>query len=168
MNNHQLFCPKCGNDTLIKNTLKSFACDSCGFVFFFNAAAAVTGIIELPDGNIVMTIRKHAPAAGMLDLPGGFVDYDETGEEALRREIEEELNIEIDDIKYLTTIPNTYIFKNITYKTLDIFFKCKAKNIELIKPNDDVSEFIFINPKEVKLEQIGLDSVKKLFSRPIQ
>lgn len=164
MNNGKLFCPKCGDNTLIKNTFKSFTCNSCGFVFFFNAAAAVTGIIELPDGNIIMTVRKHAPAAGMLDLPGGFIDYDETAEEALKREINEELNIEIDDIKYLTTIPNTYIFESVTYKTLDIFFKCKAKNIELIKPNDDVSEFIFINPKKVKLEQIGLDSVKKLFN----
>jgi len=163
MNNNQLFCPKCGSKTLKKNTFKSFLCENCGFVFFFNTAAAVTGLIELPDEKIIMTIRKHPPAAGMLDLPGGFIDYDETAEEALQREIYEELNIEIYDINYFTTIPNTYIFKNVTYKTLDIFFKCKPKNIELMQPNDDVSGFIFIKPKEIRLDQIGLDSVKKLF-----
>ncbi|MFZ2411920.1 MAG: NUDIX domain-containing protein, partial [Candidatus Methanoperedens sp.] len=71
-----------------------------------NAGAAVIAIIRNRKREVLFTIRKHAPFAGMLDFPGGFVDYEENAEEALSREIKEELNLELYDIGYLLSIPN--------------------------------------------------------------
>ena len=55
----------------------------------------------------------------MLDLPGGFVDENERLEEALQREVKEELGISIDNWKYLTSQANRYLYKGIAYPTCD-------------------------------------------------
>ena len=87
------YCPKCGKKTLQGNP-RRIECSACGFVFYFNAASAVAAIIQ-KDNTILLTTRAREPEKGKLDLPGGFVDHNETAQEALQREIREELNIEI-------------------------------------------------------------------------
>src|ERR1039457_2303418 len=88
-------CPRCGSESIFWPSLKNIECTACGFVLFLNMAAAVAVIMECR-GKILFGIRKHEPARGMLDLPGGFVDPGETAEEAVRREVKEELNIDLD------------------------------------------------------------------------
>lgn len=69
-----------------------------------------------------MTIRAHAPAERKLDLPGGFVDNDETAEQALEREVREELGVEIGSYKYFCSFPNVYPFEGLHYHVLDLFY----------------------------------------------
>lgn len=45
--------------------------------------------------SILLVKRKKAPEAGYWSLPGGKVDYMETIETAIIREIKEELNVDI-------------------------------------------------------------------------
>jgi len=155
------YCPKCGNSGFHKDTYKSYTCKSCDFCIFINTAAAVAGIITNDDNEILMTIRRFEPAKGKLDLPGGFIEKNETAEHALKREIKEELNIDIYDLQYFMTYPNTYIYNNFTYYTLDIFYFCKSSNMDTIKVDDDVIDYKFITPDMVDIEDnIGLNSIK--------
>src|SRR5690625_1412685 len=55
----------------------------------------VAAMIE-QDGNILCMQRKSGPLAGMWEFPGGKVEEGETLEEALKREIKEELACEIE------------------------------------------------------------------------
>lgn len=57
-------------------------------------ALTVDGIIFDKENNLVLIRRKNPPFKGRLALPGGFVEYNETTEEAVIREIREELGIE--------------------------------------------------------------------------
>ncbi|MCP4178597.1 MAG: NUDIX domain-containing protein [bacterium] len=157
-----MYCPKCGYQTFEPDTEKSFRCSKCSFQFFLNTAAAVTAIIKNSKGEILFTVRKHDPVKGTLDLPGGFSEYGETGEEALKREIKEELNIELTDITYFKTLPNIYKYAYVVYNTLDLIYNCTTQSMTDIKPSDDVSDYKFIHLDNVNIDDIGLISVKNL------
>jgi 8-oxo-dGTP diphosphatase len=55
----------------------------------------VDTIIRYPDGDIVLIKRGHEPFAGQWAIPGGFVEYGETVEEAAVREANEETGLDI-------------------------------------------------------------------------
>jgi 8-oxo-dGTP diphosphatase len=57
-----------------------------------NPALAVDAVI-IKDGKIVLIKRKEEPFQGQYALPGGFVEYGETVEAALRREVLEETGL---------------------------------------------------------------------------
>ncbi len=157
------YCPDCGNSTTKYHEEEGFVyCENCGFQFFINAASAVAAIILDKRGRILFTRRAKAPAADTLDLPGGFVDISETAEGALKREIREELDLELSSIDYFTSQPNTYTYNGMTYFTLDFTFICHAKNFGKLKARDDISGFVFLKPDEIEINQIGLDSIKTI------
>ncbi|MEI6749716.1 MAG: NUDIX domain-containing protein [Bacteroidales bacterium] len=156
------FCPRCGSSEFKPDSTKSFKCPKCGFHYFINPVAAVTAMIFDTDGLLLLTRRRHAPAEGMLDLPGGFIDKGEKAEEALLREIKEELNLHINHSDFYGTFPNEYVFENIVYFTLDIVFICKVSDFSKLEPADDVVSCEFISPEKINLNEIGLDSVKNI------
>lgn len=51
--------------------------------------------------QVLLIQRKNDPYKGMWALPGGFVDMDETLEEAVVRELEEEASIQFDGLTQL-------------------------------------------------------------------
>lgn len=154
------FCPVCGAETFLPPKGKSFVCNRCGFVLYFNSAAAVAAIIINQAGEVLFTVRESDPARGFLDLPGGFVDPGETAEEALLREIGEELNLRIESYRFLASFANKYLYKGVLYHTTDLVYVCKVTGLHEARPGDDVSGFVFRDPEEVGEEEIGLDSIK--------
>jgi 8-oxo-dGTP diphosphatase len=56
-------------------------------------SVAVDGVIVIDD-DLVLIRRKNPPYKGQYALPGGFVEYNETTEEAVLREIQEELGVQ--------------------------------------------------------------------------
>ena len=60
---------------------------------------AVDCVITDEVGNIVLIKRKHEPFKDEYALPGGFVEVGETVEDACRREMREETNLELEDLQ---------------------------------------------------------------------
>jgi NADH pyrophosphatase NudC (nudix superfamily) len=119
-----MFCPKCNKPTFERLIGNQLRCQSCNFTYIHNVAAAVALIIRC-DNQILFTKRALEPALGLLDLPGGFVDPGESLEQALKRELHEELNLDISKPKYLFSYPNQYLYKDVNYDTCDSFFEVK-------------------------------------------
>jgi mutator protein MutT len=162
--NHPLkafeFCPRCGSKQFNINDERSRHCTNCNLTYYANASASTAAIITNSKGEVLLTTRAFNPAKGMLDLPGGFVDINETAEEAIIRELKEELNINIQNPKYLFSLPNEYEFSGITVHTLDIFFKIEIDDNTIIKTDDDVASAQFYDLNNVNIENIGLQSIK--------
>jgi NADH pyrophosphatase NudC (nudix superfamily) len=156
------YCPSCGSGLFKTDSAKSFKCESCGFKFFINSAAAVAAVIENKEGWILLTVRGVEPNIGALDLPGGFVDPMESAEEALKRELKEELNLEITDLNYLVSYSNEYIYNDYSVFTTDLGYACKVKNFDNIKIDDDIADFQFFSPKDIDFNKISSNSIKKI------
>ncbi|GAA4823705.1 NUDIX hydrolase [Algivirga pacifica] len=157
---HMEYCPKCAAKQFDFKEFGAFECGSCGFQLFINASAAVAVFIMDQQGRLLLTRRKFDPMAGTLDLPGGFVDPMEKGEDACRREIQEELNLSLDELSYIGSFPNEYVYKGMSYYTLDLAYTAVVNDFTPLKVADDVAEALFLYPEEIKLEEIGLGSIK--------
>ncbi|MFV2040977.1 MAG: NUDIX domain-containing protein [Candidatus Hydrothermarchaeales archaeon] len=59
---------------------------------------AVDAIIE-SSGRVLLIERKNQPFKGCFALPGGFVEYGESLESAVRREVLEETGLRLEDVK---------------------------------------------------------------------
>lgn len=67
----------------------------------------VAAIIKNED-KIFITRRSYGEFADMWEFPGGKIEKGESQEEALIREIKEELELDINNLEYLTTVDYDY------------------------------------------------------------
>lgn len=163
---HQFkFCPKCGSKNFVENNEKSKKCIDCGFIYYFNSSASVVAVIENENGEILVARRAKDPAKGTFDLPGGFIDMFETSEEAVAREVLEETGLSITSATYLFSIPNIYVYSGFEVHTMDLFFRCKANDYSKLNAQDDVSELLFIDKKQLNPADFGLDSIRKAIEK---
>ena len=156
------YCPHCGEPTFTKQQGIRHLCSACGFEYFHNTAAAVAGIIEC-NGEILLTRRAKDPKAGLLDLPGGFVDPGETLEHAISREVEEELSVKIENWRYIASEPNEYLYKGILYNTLDTLFVCSiAGKPTLTLEKSEIAEATWIDKSSLRPEELAFVSQARL------
>lgn len=153
-------CPSCGSSDIFFEDSKKFNCRKCAFTYYHNVAAAVAAILEY-DKKIVLIKRAKEPGKGKLDLPGGFVDPKESAEEAVIREIKEELQIDIIEPKYLGSFPNIYQYKDVLYHTCDLFFYCKIHALPTDFHRTEIEELILLNPLEIPDDKIAFESMKR-------
>ncbi|WP_022669018.1 NUDIX hydrolase [Desulfospira joergensenii] len=157
-----VFCPCCGEKSLVPESHKSFGCRSCGFIFYINNAAAVMALIFNEKKELLVTLRKNDPAKGQLDLPGGFAEPGEGIEQSLIREVKEELNLEITSLRYLCSFSNTYPFKGVIYPITDMAFICETSGLENIRARDDVLDFQFVDPAALDTTSFGMESPRRV------
>ncbi|MBN1696480.1 MAG: NUDIX domain-containing protein [Spirochaetales bacterium] len=153
------FCPRCKAKKVNFDGFKEYSCISCGYTFYHNPAAAVAALIPLND-KVLMIKRARDPGKGKLDLPGGFVDPGESAENALRREIREELGVEIRSLTYFGSYPNIYNYKRIEYHTCDLVFIAEIEEFPEHKDDEEIEETIMISPCALMRERIAFDSIK--------
>lgn len=158
------YCPKCGSDRFVVNNFKSKRCNDCGFTYYFNSSAATVAIIINENNELLVATRAHEPAKGTYDLPGGFVDMYETGEEAVAREVKEETHLEVSEVQYLFSVPNIYNYSDFEVHTLDLVYQCQVDNIDSLKAEDDVAKLEFKKIEDLNPEDFGLMSIKKIIN----
>jgi NADH pyrophosphatase NudC (nudix superfamily) len=156
------YCPGCGNPGIGVRPDRSILCSRCGFHYYFNTASAVAGLIEDDLGRLLLIVRGHKPKKGTLDLPGGFVDFAETAEDALRREVQEELNLKVEQCAYFGSFPNTYAHGDIIHWTLDLAFVCTVGSFEPLALSDEVEKALLLTPPEIALDRVGFDSIRNI------
>lgn len=164
MNHHPLekfkYCPVCGSENFEINNVKSKRCNHCGFVYYANPSAATAAFI-VRDNRLLVVRRAKEPAKGTLDLPGGFIDMDETAEHGMAREIMEETGLQALNIQYLFSLPNLYLYSGMTIHTLDLFFQVEVAPDAIGHPDDDAADLQWLPLDKVNPAQFGLLSIRR-------
>lgn len=156
------FCPKCGSGKFVINNFKSKHCEDCGFTYYFNSSASTVALILNNDNELLVAVRAKDPSKGTYDLPGGFVDMYETAEEAVIREVKEETNLTVTEVRYLYSIPNIYNYSDFEVHTLDMVFICSVESIAELKAEDDVAKLEFKKIEDLNPDDFGLISIKEI------
>jgi NADH pyrophosphatase NudC (nudix superfamily) len=153
------FCPKCKSRDIGYDGLKQFSCEQCGWVYFHNTAAAAGVLIQYRD-KLLFIVRGKGPGKGRLDLPGGFVDPGESSEQTARREIREELGIELESLTYRGSYPNTYHYEGIVYSTCDTVFLARIEQLPSNWNKQEVENIKLLRPGEVNPDDIAFESIR--------
>lgn len=104
---------------------------------------ACDGIL-IENGKILLIKRRTMPEKGKWALPGGRIEDDETVEECLKREIKEELGIEVESMRLFGVYSKP---ERDPRKIISLVYIIKRKSGEL-RPGDDAAEaqwFVFSN-----------------------
>ena len=155
------YCPVCGSHYFEINNVKSKKCADCGFIYYANPSSATVAFILNEKEELLVVRRKNEPAKGTLDLPGGFVDMDETGEEGMAREVKEETGLDVVEVNYQFSLPNLYLYSDFLVHTLDMFYLVKVKDLSHIEAMDDAEAYYWIPLHAIHPEEFGLGSVRK-------
>ncbi|MDL2222401.1 NUDIX domain-containing protein [Parabacteroides sp. OttesenSCG-928-N08] len=159
---HQFrYCPKCGSSDFLIRDEKAKACRHCGFVYYFNPSAAVACFIRNNNDELLVVRRAKEPAIDTLDLPGGFVDLHETVESSVRREVKEETNLTVEELRYLFSIPNIYPYSGFEVHTVDLFFECRLESFNHALADDDASEIVILPIHALRPDDFGLRSIRE-------
>jgi len=131
---------------------------------YVNPSAAVGAFIVNNKGEVLICVRANEPSKGKWDLPGGFIDDDETAEQAIEREIKEELGMNVVAGSYLFSEPNDYEYSGWNLPTLDIFFLFEVDGVNPV-PADDVADCYFVPLDQVEINRFGFLSMQRAVTR---
>lgn len=141
-----IYCPVCSQKLVEREEGGRLrpVCDQCGYVHYINPVPGVGVLIEM-DGGVVLVQRGHPPHAGEWALPSGFVEADESAEEAAIREAEEEtgLKIELIEMAGINSFPEGPPVSGIM-----IFYRARPVSGEL-RAGDDAADVRVFAPQDV-------------------
>ena len=89
------FCPRCGQAADVDYP-RSISCPHCGYGAYYNPKPVAAAIPVTAAGEIVLLKRGFDPGKDLWTFPGGFVDLGESVEEAARREVREEIEVDVE------------------------------------------------------------------------
>jgi ADP-ribose pyrophosphatase YjhB (NUDIX family) len=121
-------------------------------------AAAV--ILSRPDGRVLVITRSRDPARGLLAFPGGFIDIGERAEDGLRREVREEVGLEIGELEFLCSRQNEYPYHGVNYPVLDLLFAAHVVADAGACALDGVERIDWLPPEQVPPGRLAFPSLQ--------
>ncbi len=159
-------CPLCGSSAYLDGE-PGRRCDDCGHREFNNPVAAAGAFIADADGRLLFIRRANDPAKGKLMIPGGFLDGGESLEEAVRREVREEVGLEVAELTYLTSHTNQYLFDGFHRVTVDVVFAATVTATDLeaqvVLDPEEASGYALLQADEIDPAELAFDSIRAGF-----
>ncbi|MBB5201286.1 ADP-ribose pyrophosphatase YjhB (NUDIX family) [Glaciimonas immobilis] len=121
------------------DTRQRFVCDNCGTIHYQNPKMVVGSIpVWEHQGEVSILLCKRAiePRLGFWTLPAGFMENDETTEDAARRETEEEAGakIKLHTLFSMINVPHVHqvhLFYRATLLDLDYVAGIESLEVEM-------------------------------------
>ena len=137
------FCGVCGKKLIAGTNDESLLCPECSAIYFPQIAPAIIVAVER-DGKLLLA-KNARNRNGMFGLVAGFVGAGESLEDAVRRELAEEVGIEVDNIRYQGSQP--WPFPN----SLMVGFSARWQSGTVTPDGQEIVEAGFFAPSEFPL-----------------
>ncbi len=111
-------------------------------------------VLVAKDDKILLIKRKHKPFKGRFALPGGFVEYGETVEQAAVRECREEtgIEVELEGLLGVYSAPD----RDPRGHVISVVFFANAKKGKPV-PSNETEEVGYRNLKEIENLELAFD-----------
>ena len=141
------FCPSCSARLEKRDEEGGAPCPDCGRVWYQNSSPTAGAVIVRGDEALV-TVRARDPEKGRIDVPGGFLLPGEDPIEGLKREVREELGIEIETSVQETVSMATHRYGEEGDFVLALGFRAALVSGEPA-PLDDVADIRWVRKDEL-------------------
>ncbi len=132
----------------MRKIYKDEPCPECGN--FTNRGVSVDAVI-IKDGRVLLIKRGTEPFKGYWGTPGGYVGWDETVEETVKREVKEETNLEVIGVKLVGIYSSP---KRHPKQVINVVYLVEVEG--KLKPRDDAAEAKWILLDEIP-EELAFD-----------
>ena len=113
-NREHQFCGKCGVETENSRVERAKICPSCGLINYPRVSPAI--IIAVVKNNQILLARNKRFKSKFFSVLAGFVEPGETLEECAQREIFEEVNLKVKNIRYFESLHDFLINKGLQWE----------------------------------------------------
>lgn len=107
-------------------------------------------VVIIYDGKLLVCKNK---SKNYYFFPGGHIEFGEKAEQALKRELKEELGINVSRFLYIGTVENIFGEDGVRHHEINLVFQADIKKISLSSKEDHIG-FDFIKIKNLKREKI--------------
>ena len=151
------FCGRCAHELVHDKKERMLYCPSCGNLVFPKIAPAV--IIGLIDGDRIMMTKYADREYKRYALIAGFTEIGETAEETVRREVMEEVGLEVKNIRYYKSQPWGF-----DQNLLMGFFCDLAKEAPIRLEEDELSLAEWVDYRDVPDDEEGLSLTHEMMT----
>ena len=160
-NKETTFCPRCGavmEMAEVGGRVRE-VCPSCGFILYRNPVPGAGVLVEMEDG-ILLVQRGQPPFVGWWALPSGYIEADESVEQAAVRECKEEtgLDVELLELFGVYSFPEGPVQSGIV-----IFYRARPTGGEL-RAGDDARD-VGIFPPDALPENLAFRTHREVLAR---
>ena len=165
------FCSECGKTVVHRipegDNLPRFICDHCDVIHYQNPKLIV-GCLPVWNEQILLCKRAIAPSYGLWTLPAGFMENQESLEEAALRESREEANanLDIQNIYSVISLPHInqiYVLYRAKLLDLDFYAGPESLDVQLFNEADIPWEQLAFKTIERTLKQYFEDRKQNTF-----
>ena len=159
-----IYCSSCkikNHYSMIEGQIR-YHCPNCRTIHYQNPKPTAT-LICTKNNQILLVRRAFEPAKGSWSLPGGFIELGETPEQAAKRELKEETNLNGEVVKLLGTCSH---FNSVFGDILLIGMKMDINNWSELKTGDDAYDATFFKIKECP--ELAFECHQKIFNMYVE
>lgn len=149
------YCGRCGNPTIHSEKERALVCKDCNNIIYPKISPAV--IVAVHDGDKLLLSRNAHGDYKRYALIAGFVEIGETLEEAVQREVMEEVGIKIKNIKYYKSQPWSFS------DTLLMGFTAELDGDNtLIIDKNELAEAVWVDRDKIPEDNVHISLTREL------
>lgn len=154
-------CGRCGSETFHDTRLRALRCPECGNLIFPRISPAV--IVGVHDGKHLLMTKYNGRDYKGYALIAGFVEIGESAEAAVRREVFEEVGVQVKNVSYFASQPwgmdGGFLLG--FYAELDGADRIKLDREELSMAAWYTADEITVDDDDISLTSMMIDNWKK-------